>query len=286
MKVYLISYADKNFKLRQALLNDSARKYGITNVISYSRKDLLKTDFYNKNRKILDAKKGAGYWLWKPYFILETLKRVNDDDIIIYMDAGMKFVSSPQPLLDICAKQESGLMLFDFKPVLNKWYTKRDAFVNLGCDNEKYWNSFQIMGILLIKKNDFSMRFIREWLEACSSENSLTDVSNVCGLPNLEGFIDHRHDLSILSILTSKYGLETFRNPTKHGNYLKLPAYREPGEEVNYPYYLKSMKMSYAEQPQDNSPYGTVYYTFPKNYEEPKEIFKRILSSIKRKLRL
>ena len=41
----------------------------------------------------------------------------------------------------------------------------------------------------------------------------LCDGPNTCGLPNFEGFRDHRHDQSITTILAMKHGIETFPSP-------------------------------------------------------------------------
>lgn len=62
--MYLVSYADgkKVFLKNQngQLLN--AINKGFDRFMSYKRKD-IDFDFYNKNKKILDVKHGAGLWL-------------------------------------------------------------------------------------------------------------------------------------------------------------------------------------------------------------------------------
>jgi hypothetical protein len=34
----------------------------------------LATEFYQEHKQILDRNKGGGYWLWKPFIILEALR--------------------------------------------------------------------------------------------------------------------------------------------------------------------------------------------------------------------
>ena len=104
VKVYLISYADGKFVKNQNRLNKSAKKYGINNIISYGKLDLKRTKFYNKYKDILDEPRGAGFWLWKPFFIYKTLNKLREGDILIYSDAGTVFVNNPLPLLKIVAK--------------------------------------------------------------------------------------------------------------------------------------------------------------------------------------
>ena len=40
----------------------------------------------------------------------------------------------------------------------------------------------------------------------------------MAGQANFIEFKDHRHDQSVLSLMTVKYGLEMFRDPTQWGN--------------------------------------------------------------------
>jgi FkbM family methyltransferase len=134
------------------------------------------------------------------------------------------------------------------------------VFVNLGCDAEPYWNAVHcVAGVNLFRKGPYATRFVEAWLEACLNPYSLTDLPNRCGLPDLEGFVTHRHDQAVLSVLVAKYTLETYRYPTKWGNFVKMPAYRVPGEEVVYPYHLKDIGGQYSPTPKLNSPYGTIF---------------------------
>ena len=63
----------------------------------FSKKN-IDDEFYEKNKNILDQRRGAGYWLWKPYFILKTLNLINDGDIVFYVDAGNIFINDPSDI--------------------------------------------------------------------------------------------------------------------------------------------------------------------------------------------
>ena len=91
-KVFLVSYATDRFESVRRDLNSSAIEMGISNILSYSPDDLHGSTFYQLNREILDAECGAGYWAWKPYFILEALEHLKEGDVLFYCDAGSKFV--------------------------------------------------------------------------------------------------------------------------------------------------------------------------------------------------
>ena len=89
MNWHLISYADENFVDQQKFLHQT-HKEGFTHH-PYSRKQLEKTKFYTDNKNTLDQDKGAGWWIWKPYYILKTLKSATNGDYVIYSDCGDMF---------------------------------------------------------------------------------------------------------------------------------------------------------------------------------------------------
>ena len=90
--IYLISYADgpEIYKKNQAGLVQSALNKGFSHFINY-RKSQLSQDFKENNKEILSLKKGAGYWLWKPWVILNTLENIPENAIVIYADTGFVF---------------------------------------------------------------------------------------------------------------------------------------------------------------------------------------------------
>ena len=62
MKKYLVSCATKEFLKKQKVLNESALKFGIDEVFSYTDEMIEETEFYRNNLKILhDQKKAPGY---------------------------------------------------------------------------------------------------------------------------------------------------------------------------------------------------------------------------------
>lgn len=203
--ITLLTYSDENYLNEQERL----KKLSINlfdNIIEKNRLDLIKTDFYIKNKKILDQKRGGGFWLWKPFFIYEELKKLKNDDIIIYIDCGDVFVDGFYQYINEHFKNNDFLLIEGY--FKNYQYTKKDCFVMMKCDSDYYWSSSQLeAGVCGFKKTEKTMKFLEEWLYFCLNENILTDLPNICGLKNLNGFIDHRHDQSILTNLCLKYNI-------------------------------------------------------------------------------
>jgi hypothetical protein len=260
-RTFLVSYATRRFEKVRQDLNISAQRFGLDNILSYAEADLWKSEFYRNNKSLLDEPCGAGYWVWKPYFILEAMNVLNDGDILYYCDAGSRFISSPEPLSKICLENASGIVLFDARPLTNRQFTKRECFVRMECDEPACWSAPKVIATMLVlKKRAFVLDFLRAWLAYCQVRDIVAHGSPVAGGPKeLEGFLGHRWDQSILSLMAFKYSLETYRNPTVWGNYLKPAVYRQWREKICSPYDIPPHLDSYAEAPQKNSPYGTLF---------------------------
>ena len=260
MRTFLVSYATPNFAEIRRELNHSAVQFGIENIFSYVETDLRGTSFYQENRRILDGVCGAGYWAWKPFFVLEALQHLAEGDVLFYCDAGSAFIAPPDPLIEICRTNASGLVLFDARPLKNRQFTKRDCFIRMGCDAPKHWDAVKVIAtVVIVRKSESTMRFLGEWLSHCKDPAAVTHEESYCGEPELEGFLVHRWDQAILSVLASKHRIETYRNPSVWGNFLKLPEFRVPGETVVSPYGLIPQITDYSPESQANSPYGTIF---------------------------
>lgn len=239
---HLVVYGTDNYKSAINSLIESGSKF-FDKIHRFGPQDIDK-NFQQKNNHILNLRRGAGYWLWKPYFIKKVLSDVNDDEIIFYVDAGNIFLNDPSVILNRLEKND-GIVLFDNRdsmrdgnPPPNKNWTKKDAFTIMNLDSEthrmaKHCNaSYQIY-----KKNQKSLSFVDEYLFWSQNANVITDAANISG-HNYSGFIDHRHDQSILSLLASKYMLHLEVDPSEHGNICGCRDYPQMFLHHRNPYYV------------------------------------------------
>lgn len=224
MKKIFITYADDTFKKqKQAAINYAKRRGNFNKCISYSFED-IERDFFKENYAILSQKRGGGYWLWKPYFILKTLHTLNKNDYLFYSDSGAIFLKKVDILIEELEKNKQDIMGFEL-PLIEKQWTKKELFLNLNLNEEKYRESNQIMAsYILIKKTEFSMKFIQEWLDNAKKEINLTDKFDRNIIQD-KAFIEHRHDQSIFSLLYKKYNLKPFKDPSQ----LRIYKYRYSG---------------------------------------------------------
>ncbi len=215
----LINYADIAYLKSQRLNSKTGLEVGgFDKVFSYQPKH-IDMQFYKKHRTILRQYRGNGYWLWKPYFILKTLKQMTANDFLFYCDAGAYFVDSVEPIFKLCETTQQDIIPFELPFHKEGAYTKRDAFIGLNLDTEKYTKTIQrLASFLVFRKTDFTVSFVNEWLSACQDEHMLTDIPNERGQANYPEFIAHRRDQSIFSLLSKKHGLIAYRDPSQYGN--------------------------------------------------------------------
>jgi hypothetical protein len=222
MPAILINYADGGFAEAQRLNAHTGLLIGgFDRVISYGRKD-LDPEFYARNRAILDEPRGAGYWLWKPYVTLRTLRdAMGDGDVLFYCDSACFFLAPVAPLVALCLQRpDKPVLLFSGDPRFsNRRYTKRDCLHHMGVDREPFLSAPQALGTFFIcQKSTFTLAFMQEWLRLAENPRILTDRPNESGLPDYPDFIAHRHDQSILSLLGVKHGVSVLPDISQWGN--------------------------------------------------------------------
>lgn len=222
MKKKLILFGTDSYKNAMNSLIKSSNNY-FDECFSFSDKD-IDSSFFDSNRVILTQSRGAGYWLWKPYFIKKVLESSNDGDIIFYVDSGNIFLTDPTFLYDRL-NENGGIVLFDNRDGVkngestkNYVSCKKDSFVLMNCDTDEYINGKHLNASYQIyQKNGKTMNFINEYLENCQNINILTDTPNQHG-PNYNGYYDHRHDQSVLSLLAIKHEINPLVDPSEWGN--------------------------------------------------------------------
>jgi hypothetical protein len=175
-KVHLVTFSDGQLQYstaQQRLVRSALESGGVDYAYAHSPKD-IPSEFYARHREILDLSRGGGYWLWKPFFILQRLAAVANGDFVIYWDAGRgkgyKFCRAVDPLLEWADSAGDGAIPGVSIPVYgsNAKWTKRDCFVYMDCDNERFWQHPQIQATYSVwKKTTATMDFVATWLRYC-----------------------------------------------------------------------------------------------------------------------
>jgi hypothetical protein len=220
-KRVLVTFADNRMKAARRRLCRQAREMDVyTEIIGASEKD-LDPQFRQRFREFLTPEhRGFGYFCWKPQIVLQTLERLNDGDQVHWIDSGCHLNPvGRQRLLEFFAmagEAPSGIQGFECLPPNgslvyrdrhfpdqgeSRW-TKGDLFDRLHVRERPEITSTQQLGAttFFVRKCPASMDFIRHWIGVFSEDFSMIDDRPSLS-PNFEGFIEHRHDQSIYSIL-------------------------------------------------------------------------------------
>lgn len=243
--IIAINYANSKYRKAQVLNTKTAYTKGkVDKVIEYSPKD-IDEDFRKKNKNVFQCERGDGYWIWKPYIILKTLKQADEGDYIFYADSGSYYINRVQELINTMEKEQVSIMSFEL-PFLEKEYTKREVLEAFNMwKNTKIMNSPQRLAtFILIKCNSESKMFFEEFLCYACKNNLITDYLRT-DISQDKAFIENRHDQSIFSLLCKKWKLPVFRDPSEYG--LKPELYHFNSEYIteiktkcNYPQILVS----------------------------------------------
>ena len=219
--ITLVNFADKKFETQRWWNSVSAKLIGgFDKVLEYGPAD-LDDSFISSHKHILHCKKGYGNYCWKPYIINRALEQVKDEDYLFYADSGSFFIKSIKPLVEILKQGNKDMMCFRL-PLIEKQWTKRDALILMDCDDPEYYNTAQVMGtFILVKKSEVSVRFFKKFEELSVDSRIISDEPNVLGKENYPGFIAHRHDQSILSLMAKKNGVTVADDPSDYGLFPK-----------------------------------------------------------------
>lgn len=217
MRIY-ITFGDEAYrKTRDFSVKMAKLVGGFDKVIAYSPAD-IDIEFQKTHSDIFKIKRGYGLWLWKPFLIYKTLMEVcNDGDYLFYGDGGSFFFRSVETI----EKSMQGSDIWVSCNSLVEWqFTKRDTFELMDCHGKEYEKTPQAQGgFLYIRKSPVSISFVKQWLDKCSDIRLLHPDNIASSQENPEGFVAHREDQSVLSLLCKKKGIKFHLDPSQYGKY-------------------------------------------------------------------
>jgi len=190
-------------------------------IIGYTEKDLMAdASFWLTHHQFIEsnANRGYGCWIWKPYLTKQTLDKMNENDILVYADAGCFMNKDGKSRLFeyfdmLNTSVEIGNVSFQMVH-LDELYTKMDILDWYGVNDDlSIIKTGQLVGgIFVLRKCRHTMELIDKWYGGCCQYHLVDDS---CGtLPNLPTFHATRNDQSIFSVLRKKYGTISLSDET------------------------------------------------------------------------
>ena len=202
--IHLITFGNNSYINAKTRLCNEANDVGwFDSITSYGPED-LDEDFKNQFRNILNQSRGAGYWIWKSYIIKKKLAEIEDNDILIYIDAGCSINPKGKKRFDeyiqMLNESDEGVISFQM-PHLEKIWTTKEVFEYFNLDiNGVFGSSGQIMStIRIMKKVPNLIKLIDMEYEVYSNKPLL--VTDHYNREQASYFKDHRHDQSIFSLI-------------------------------------------------------------------------------------
>jgi hypothetical protein len=233
---HFITYGDNKYANSKKRIISEAHAFNEFDVIRAYGPEDLPTNFKERYSEYLKMPRGGGYWLWRPILLYEHLKTMNQDDILIYLDAGshinVKGKDRYFEYINLLNNNVNnlGVLSFQMKDQIEKCWTTSNVFkyfnVDLNCDHA---NSGQYLGgIFILKKNDHSMEYVKK-LVAISLINPDLFTDKFNSTQQHSEFKDNRHDQSVSSVLRKIIGSvvipqdETYHKPYGSEESLKFP---------------------------------------------------------------
>ncbi len=167
---------------------------------------LADADFWRDHVNVLHARvPGFGWWVWKPYFILNSLLSIPEGDGLLYLDAGCVIKSDKESVRKI--EEYMALTLIrsmlgsnsDFFP--EEMYTSRDLLDYFKLTQEQRSESQYAAGIVFVINDSKGRAFIREWCQLVCIDDHKWLIPLEENAPNHKDFKHHMYDQPSFSCL-------------------------------------------------------------------------------------
>jgi len=178
-------------------------------IIVYTEKD-FDQEFLQKYENFMLNNTGYGFWIWKSYFVKKTFDIMNENDILVYADAGCSIIRTIDSVkkfkvyINLVKAHPSGSLGFQMD-IPEELYTKTAIFKELEMDSNDYRNSGQVMAtIFLLRKCQKSIDLVTNFYKYSQQIELINNDFNIND--EIPTFKAPRNDQSIFSLLRKKYG--------------------------------------------------------------------------------
>ena len=227
---WFVSFADSRLRKTHDRIVRQAEKMGVwgDRIVVFNENDLDDGFRQKMATRMRPGTRGFGYWCWKPQCVVQVLERMKDGDVLIYVDSGSHL--NPKGvcrLLEyyqlakkhgIVAFQARSLNVLDKNNLKAHFYreyewTKGDLLDYFGVrQNEGVVRSGQfVANAFLVCKTDEAVALFRKYRDMFVDHFNLCD-DTISTSQNIPGFISHRYDQSVFSLLAKTQGAYSLSN--------------------------------------------------------------------------
>ena len=236
-KINLISFASNHFNTRKNKFIKECIQTNWFQSIKIYNPNIISNHFINRYKYILNHKRGGGYWIWKFDIILNNLKKLKDNEYLIYIDIGCEINKKGEKrlieYLELLnnTNEHPKIIGFQLKQI-EKYYTTEEIFKAFQVNgNQNIIETGQILAtIQIMKKDDKVIKIFEDCLKLLDKDPDLiTDKYNQIQ-PSY--FIDNRHDQSLISVSKKINGCILLEDETYFNNF-------KSKEALKYPFHAK-----------------------------------------------
>jgi hypothetical protein len=200
--ITLIIYASKSFQAAGQTLARRAAELGFEDIRVLTPQELSQ-DFVNENRDTLSRRRGAGYWLWKPWILQFIANSLPENHNVFYVDAGVILNKDISYFATLLSDKRIHLWTSGDEFNKNKYWIDGGVWDSLvgsksNLENPHYW-----AGAILSKNTPNFRAVISDWLQYSKNPLFLRPDSFSDYEPQGD-VIAHRHDQSILNCLVQR----------------------------------------------------------------------------------
>jgi hypothetical protein len=261
MTKHLVTFSGSRYHDTTQRIVEDAPKFGVDNVVVLDDNWLRncrpgywsRMEWFRQQRVKGEGKaRGIDFFCFKPFVVLDFFRRMPAGDVMLYVDADTFPIADLTPLYDRCVA-DGGVMLFGARGCVQKVWTKRDAFILMGCDEPKYHDQWQAVArfMLFQKGGAFPAdEFLGQWLGFTANPMVNTFDPSVLA-PDYPEFREARCEQAVLGNLATRYGIKLHREACEFGCWTAPEDDPSVGEQYRYgvPYQMFSQTGAHSYRP-------------------------------------
>jgi len=183
---------------------------------SFCIRKKIDESYARRNAEILSNPRGVGLWVWKHLMQYKTLHKMNENDLLFYLDSEMACNEHTSSFL--CLAQYHDVVPFHHS---HPWYSisrlaSRDSMILTGMDSQEVSKSVQYSGgTIMFRKTPTTIKYLRSTTAWSQQKNVVCcyGIKSILGEDYAEyissGFM-HPCDQAISSLMIIKYRFKSF----------------------------------------------------------------------------
>jgi hypothetical protein len=213
-KIIFVTFSNTDFMSSDRIVKQAQEFDIFDKIFQLTEKDI--PEYIEKHRDFINQyQSGYGYWIWKPKIILDTLNKIDDNDILIYADAGVYINKNGKPrfqyYLDNLIEKE--IVVFETSSAyLGQEYTKLDAIMSYHPEFKDKRTCCKHAGLMIIKKTQSTLNLITDWLNLCENYHFIDDSRSI-NYNELSIFKGNDKDNGLFCLCIDKYNNIVFSIP-------------------------------------------------------------------------